>query len=273
LLREWIFFKFIISFVSGLNTLTEILSQYENCSLKSIEQVAFYHRVDTKYVIPSIMLRKILNSFWKNYYVLNINGLCSFDYSTVYYDTPEMKMFVDHVRGKLNRYKLRRRNYLSTKISFLEVKFKSNTGRTLKWRIPGNEPTQNFTEKDQQFLKRYFPYPTDNLRKVIQTNFTRITLIDKDFTQRITLDYDLSFLSLLKRKHPVHLPGLAVIEMKDDRNKNENGIKSILKSNGYYSGGFSKYCIGMAMTNSNLKKQGALKSNILKVNKLLSMTV
>ena len=40
-----------------------------------------------------------------------------------------------HQNKKLNRYKIRQREYLISDISFFEIKFKSNKGRTIKKRI------------------------------------------------------------------------------------------------------------------------------------------
>lgn len=41
-----------------------------------------------------------------------------------------MTFYHDHHNGKLNRFKIRQREYMDTKTSFLEVKFKNNQRRT-----------------------------------------------------------------------------------------------------------------------------------------------
>ena len=70
-----------------------------------------------------------------HYQVLEINNMRILPYSTTYLDTSDYLFYYQHVRGEFERYKLRYRKYEATNESFLEIKKKTNKGRTIKWRI------------------------------------------------------------------------------------------------------------------------------------------
>ena len=87
-------------------------------------------------------------------------------------------MFHNHHNGKLNRYKIRFRDYINTKNSFLEVKFKTNKGETIKSRQEIMYKSREFNLGNNKFIeemsgKRIFPFPIQNtittpLRRVSQ---------------------------------------------------------------------------------------------------------
>ena len=103
--------------------------------LEQMDQVKLMNRIDQKFWFHEARLQHILDSVQSHYYVLDIEDQTEFPYSSTYYDTPENRMYTKHHNGNLNRYKIRRRSYLSSGISFMEIKFKNNKGRTNKKRI------------------------------------------------------------------------------------------------------------------------------------------
>jgi len=253
-----------------LNTIPEILSHFEGRSLSRFDEVAFLNRLDTKFIFTLRKLPQIFNSLDGNYFVLDIKGIRVFNYSTVYYDTPDLTMFLNHIRGKRNRYKVRQRNYETTHDSFLEVKFKRNNGFTFKWRIPGKKPGSEFPELDRQFLIKHIPYSPNDLIPVLKTSFNRITLTDKHFSQRVTIDRDIHFSSLQNGGSTKSYADLGVIEIKSERTKATNGLQTKLREIGIRPGGFSKYCIGTALTTEKHPKPGVLKVQLLRINKILN---
>ena len=161
--------------------------------LNEMDQVKLMNRTDTKYWFHEGLLPRLLEEVAQNYFMLNMNDEIALPYSTVYYDTAENRMFTAHHNGKLNRFKIRRRSYMSSGISFLEVKFKSNKGRTIKKRIPTGFNTTNFTENEQQFLNELTPFSEAVLHPALINNFMRITLVNKNFKERCTIDTSLRF--------------------------------------------------------------------------------
>ena len=55
-------------------------------------------------------------------------------YDTLYYDTLDLQMYLRHHDRQLRRQKIRVRTYVDSQLTFLEVKNKSNKGRTLQAR-------------------------------------------------------------------------------------------------------------------------------------------
>jgi inorganic triphosphatase YgiF len=233
-----------------------------------MDKVAFYHRIDTKFVFHIDILDVLLKDIENDYFMLEMDNKRCFSYSSVYYDTPEIKMYLDHIRGKKNRYKIRHRRYNDSGLSFIEVKFKKNSGKTYKWRNADPFPENEITELDNRLLAGQHPFETESLKPVLKTQFQRITLVDKSYTQRITIDFDIVFTELGNSKKTEKLSDIVILEIKSDRNKATNGIQRTLKKYGIIASGFSKYCMGVALTNTCTKKTGALKPNILRIHKI-----
>ncbi|WP_068475331.1 polyphosphate polymerase domain-containing protein [Saccharicrinis aurantiacus] len=233
--------------------------------LKDIDKVKLMNRVDTKYWFHTNALPKILDWAREFYYVLEINEKKVLSYSTTYYDTALNSMYIAHHNGKLNRFKIRHRTYLESGISFLEIKKKSNKGRTVKSRIPSSADVENFTNEEALFLDENCPFTSDELSPSIQNRFSRITLVSKNLDERCTIDMDLHFYT---DKQVLELDKLAIIEIKTDGLPSSSPLREYLLKMGIKKSGFSKYCIGRAMSSSNIKNN-SFKHTIRKVNKTL----
>jgi hypothetical protein len=169
-------------------------------------------------------------------------------YTTVYYDTTDVDMFNEHQHGRAVRQKIRIRTYESTGVRFLEIKRKNNKGRTKKKRIEVQEVS---VAEHADFIAQNSRYTTDNLQSKLQNHFNRITLVNKAMTERLTIDTDLSFHNMLTG-NDYSLENLAIIELKRD-GMCASPILEKLKVLRIHSSGFSKYCMGMALTNPNLR--------------------
>lgn len=250
------------------SAINKTLAYLHPISLEETERVSFYDRTDTKFVMSYDKLQLLLQKIKGDYYVLEIDGKRYFSYSTIYYDTPDLRMYIDHVRGKLNRFKVRHRQYVDTGMAFLEVKFKNNSGRTFKWREEQQHANGNILFAENHLLKNHLPSYFKNLKPVLKNNFHRITLVNKEFTQRVTIDFDIIYHTLDNKDHKRQFSDLIIIEIKSDKNKDENGIQHALNNLRIKQSGFSKYCMGVALTSINTDKNGALKSKFIKINKL-----
>ncbi len=56
-------------------------------------------------------------------------------YRTLYFDTPDFELYLLHVNGRADRYKVRSREYTDTHLSYLEVKHRTPKDRTIKERL------------------------------------------------------------------------------------------------------------------------------------------
>ncbi|MDE5889990.1 MAG: VTC domain-containing protein, partial [Bacteroidales bacterium] len=104
-------------------------------SLDEMKSVSLMNRTDTKYVTDTEHLKAVIDdALAAGYRICEISGQRMLDYSSVYYDTADLKMFTMHRNGKKIRQKVRVRTYLIDNVTFIEVKTKDNHGRTKKKR-------------------------------------------------------------------------------------------------------------------------------------------
>ena len=242
-----------------------ILKGFSPIGLDEINSVKFMSRIDTKYLFSVSRLPELLLNASSLYQVLEIDHQREFAYKTIYFDTPELLFYNQHITGKLSRYKVRVRTYETNGLTFLEVKHKSNKGRTSKTRIRKEEGDQHDDQKSQAFLQELVSADALSLKPVITTGFTRMTLTNLAASERITIDYDLSF-NNFKGDGSV-LPFLAIAEIKRDKTNGHSPFVQQLKKMGLHQSGFSKYCVGMALLNNDLKKN-IIKPKLLMLNKI-----
>jgi hypothetical protein len=147
----------------SFQVISQKVAQFESISLAEMENVKLMSRTDAKFVIPLGMLGAILEDLRPHYRLLEVNGHRFADYETLYFDTDTLQLYHDHQSGRLNRYKIRQRNYLQSNLIFTEVKFKNNKGRTVKTRVSQQQlPGEEFDENALIFLTKKTPFnPTD----------------------------------------------------------------------------------------------------------------
>ncbi len=231
-------------------SISSIIEQFQGISLSQMDSVKLMNRTDRKYWFHRDQLPLILCDVMQDYYILEIDGVRSLPYSTTYYDTTHDEMYRNHHRGKLNRYKIRRRNYISTNISFLEVKFKSNKGRTIKVRQTTDYLNAGFDTKDEAFIQKNTPYSGDDLRRSLENVFRRLMLVSKSLNERCTIDSELRFIS---GDNETKLDDLVIVEVKTDGRSHSNIIEALNRRR-IKPSGFSKYCIGRSLTDNELQQ-------------------
>jgi hypothetical protein len=246
-----------------MKTIENIINQFNSTSLKEMDNIKLLNRVDTKFICSISKLKDVLNDLLEFYKVLEINDQRLMSYRTKYYDTFDFRMFLEHQNGKLNRYKVREREYINSDLNFLEVKFKNNKRRTLKSRIVKTESFNWFTNKEIDFLDYKSPFSSEELQIKLINTFQRITLCNQ--TERVTIDFKLKFED--GNGGIGTLPLLAIIEVKQDKYSINSDVIQVLRKHKVRSNSFSKYCIGTSMIYPHLKSN-RFKSKILLINKL-----
>ena len=227
-----------------LDTVQNILATYRSLSLEKTEAVKLMHRVDTKYIIPVDDATRLLNDIREDYHVLEIASQRTGTYTSIYFDTSDRKMFYAHVTGRYPRYKLRERTYSQNGMKFFEVKQKNNTGRTSKKRIS----IVNNSHEASSWIPKQTPFLADELTPVLINYFERVTLINNEQTERVTLDFNLHFRTPSGVVTPIY-DRVAIVELKQDKTT-ASPIRNYLRSKGLRSGRLSKYCIGILLTGS-----------------------
>ncbi len=216
--------------------------QIDFLSLRS--QLLYTGRVDTKYILHYQDWVDVIGSLKDAYCVVLHHGKMSQTYSTVYYDSPELRFYMAHHNGRGNRMKMRTRTY-SDGLSFFEVKQKTNKGLTIKERH--TEPTDQFS----------------GLLPQLEIVYDRVTMYDKKFEEKLTFDFNLRFRNDTSE---VGFDSIVIAESKKMKYTDSVFVNEI-KRKKINSNSVSKYCLGMASLNTNLK-QNNFKAVLHAINKL-----
>ena len=244
-----------------------LVNSFAPITLDEMKSVRLMNRVDTKFVATMPRLEQLLRLAHSEYFMQEIDGVRASAYTTLYYDTPSLAMYINHHNGCLGRQKVRVRQYVDTGISYLEVKEKNNHRRTRKKRIG----TTGFNISDEQrrdFLDGLCWYDTTSLQPALRNWFHRYTLVNKAKTERVTIDVDLRFHNCITGVDHNFDHGV-VIEVKRDGNQ-PSPLLSMLRDLHIHSHGFSKYCMGTALTNP-MVKQNRLKPKLHYVQRLIDL--
>lgn len=246
--------------------LDELLESYRSVSLEQMGKVKLMNRVDTKFVTTRRGLESLLRLAAGSYMIQEIEGRKVMPYTTLYFDTRDCHMYGEHQRGRKNRQKIRVRRYESSGIGFLEVKRKNNKGRTDKKRVQVAERVPD-TVAYADFLHKHSRYKADTLVPMLSNAFHRMTLVNEAMTERLTIDMDLKFISEttgIERD----MDNLVIIEVKRD-GLTHSPVLAMLNALRIHQSGFSKYCIGMTLTNPVLKSN-RFKERVRYVEKMMA---
>lgn len=252
-----------------LTEINAILEAMQPVSLDEMGGIRLMDRIDSKFVAPAALLPPLLEQMSPHFRVQVVNDARIASYCTQYLDTPDCKMFVMHQNGKLNRQKIRIRSYVESNLSFLEVKNKSNKGRTSKKRIAvGLSHLTSIHElsEEKPFLEKHSLFDADALEPSLSNSFKRITFVNRSATERITVDLNLTFHSC-KTGHETTLDKLMILELKQD-GWQRSDFREILNGFRIKKSSFSKYCMGTVLTNDNIK-YNRFKSKCIILNKLI----
>ena len=227
----------------------ELLKSFAPITLAEMSSVKLMNRTDTKFVTNLPQLYRLLEMAQGDYYAQEIDGERNMLYDTTYFDTRDYEMYKEHQHGHTNRQKIRFRTYVSSHLQFMEVKTKNNHGRTKKKRIEVGDMDLCDTEK-REFLSRTLKYDVDTLIPHMHNFFRRITLVNKAKTERLTIDTSLQFHNV-QTDTDCDMGPLVIIELKRD-GLVFSPVLEMLRTLHIHPHGFSKYCMGAALTNDNL---------------------
>lgn len=239
------------------------LYDFHPISLDEMNEVKLLDRFDSKYWFSLECLPEILGNIQDNYQILEIEGERIQQYETIYYDTLDDEFYLNHHNGKLNRLKIRKRQYVNSAINFLEIKKKNNKGKTIKQRIPIETFDESLSLNELKFIYSHTGLSGQKFKTGIKNSFSRITLVHKDFTERCTIDLNLSFTYNGVR---TGINRMAIIELKKGNNKSSSEMEQVMKICRIYQNVFSKYCIGRAILQPGIK-QNLFKDKLIRIKK------
>lgn len=175
-----------------LDALEEVARGFAPISLEeTLADAELQTRVDRKYVIAPSQLAVVLASLGDGRRALEIDGLRSFAYESVYFDTPDLDSFRGASTQRRRRWKVRTRTYLDSGTCALEVKTRGERGETIKARLPYDiADRRRLTGSGLAFVTEHVLLPRGGreLEPVLTTHYRRATFVDLGARTRLTVD-------------------------------------------------------------------------------------
>jgi hypothetical protein len=151
-------------------------------------------RVDRKYVLGSDLLCVLRCEHRDLLAMLDIEGRRSFEYSSIYFDTPDFALHRAAATDRRHRVKVRTRVYEDSDTAMVELKAKDGRGNTVKHRHPHDiSRAGDLGESGRAFVDDMMRTPgfASSLVPTLSTRYRRTTLVDLAAGARATLDTDL----------------------------------------------------------------------------------
>lgn len=245
--------------------INDLLQYLEPITLEQMSSIRLMNRTDTKFVTNKENLARLLELAQGKYYAQFNNDSRIANYMTTYWDTENYRFFLEHHNGRAPRQKVRVRTYMDSDLTFLEVKTKNNHGRTKKKRVEVPSQDIDVQGTNGEFVEGLVHQGLNEMHPTVRNQFHRITLVNYEKTERLTIDYDVQFHNM-ETGTDANAGPLVIIELKRDGNV-YSPVLDILRVLRIKPSGFSKYCIGSVMTNKKLK-QNIFKEKMIVLSKL-----
>ncbi len=244
--------------------LTQLLQTFSPITLSEMDEKKLMDRTDTKYIFSLSKLPFLIEQLNTEYRVLDVKGVRLSRYESLYFDTEDFELFYNHQRGKSNRHKIRFRRYVESDLIFFEIKYKNNKGRTIKNRVQQDLVETEIQNSAAIFLHKHTPIQSSTLLPQFWANYSRITLVNNNLPERVTLDLNLHF---LKDNNMSNFNDLVIAEVKQENTTPSTFLK-LMKKYHLRTSSVSKYCLGVIQYNNNIKHNN-FKSNLRNINKIL----
>ena len=249
-----------------MKEISKITASFSHIKLAEMDNVKLMSRSDTKFAFKISKLPELLNQMIPFYRVLEINGKLIHDYKSLYFDTDDRKFYLDHHNGRVNRNKVRFREYVGSDLTFLEIKRKNNKGKTIKKRIKVDSINDDLSVKQKEYIHSIIG-SNIILNSKQWINFSRITFVHKVYKERLTIDINLNFKEKDRRGD---LNQIAIGEVKQERMSRLSDFMRIAKDLHILPIRISKYCMSTLELNPELK-QNRFKEKTLFLTKLKNL--
>ncbi|MEL7158219.1 MAG: VTC domain-containing protein [Actinomycetota bacterium] len=162
-------------------------------------------------------------------------------YSTLYFDTPDLRDYRAHHNGRRLRRKYRYRRYHSTDAVFFEIKQRSSSRRTTKERVPTDRIPAMLGPAELALAASLGLRPGP-IVPTLEVGYRRLTLVGP--SERITIDLGLRCRG--RNRRTVDFSHVAILEVKQERRRPDSSIADSLRALGLRPHAMSKYCLGVA---------------------------
>jgi hypothetical protein len=234
-----------------LDAIERAVSHLPGIPLGEVGPAELLDRLDRKYLMPVESAVAALRQA-KDYRVLEAGGRRLGRYRTQYYDTADLALYHAHHSGQLPRSKVRIRSYLDSGARYLEVKRRTNRGRTEKSRSPLSAGAAELQARLEEAGATGLDagLAAHPLSEALSVDFTRLTLVATTLAERVTVDVGIT----VARGGAVrYIAGVAVVEIKQPET-GPSQFADVLRSLGFREGALSKYCMGIALLEPSAKR-------------------
>lgn len=225
------------------------LPTFSPASPELLARRTLQRRADSKFVLRTSALAEVFDTLTSDYLVVLAAGQQIATYNTLYFDTADLACYHDHRRGRRLRQKIRIRHYPERQVSFLEIKSKRNSALTVKHRRKRAYEDSELTADDLAFIEPHLRFPAARLRPGVWTNFRRVTLLNANLPERVTIDLQLEF---VRGEHRVALDKVAIVEVKQSPFCLRTPVMRALRTHQHRQLSASKYCAGTIFTTPGL---------------------
>jgi len=255
-----------VPIITNTDPIVTTLEEFSSISLDALTaQAELLHRFDTKYLIHLNQLPELYTTLANRMSGLEHDGLRCAPYTTRYFDTPNLRTYHDHLKGRRKRFKVRTRYYQTPNDGFLEVKIKKPRGQTLKVRWP-YDVSSLVTELGESEISlintalqdSFISEIDERFIRTLDTTFNRPTLFYTSSLERVTIDTQLTATLFDARERDESSVSsvidlgqhCAIIEIKSPTKVGDT--HRIFTHLGIHQISISKYCAGLSALRPDL---------------------
>lgn len=232
------------SFLYALTGMEKIHSNYFDSAH------GLFWMVEKKYALTTDKAKKLLKSMTETYNILQIGNKMHFTYEDYYLDSIDHNFFKAHKKKIKHPLNARTRHNLTNEQWVFQVIDRAYKRKTVYHFTP-TDATRNFSNESLTFFNgvfssikwynaNYLPFPN------LLISFKRIILYNKTRSERVNIDYDISFTNVRGRHHGDYktLDNVVIVESKT-LDKQDYISTLVKKYDGKKIKHLSKFYIGM----------------------------
>ncbi len=202
------------------------MQSFDIASSSLTESRTLEERVVRKYLLPTGRLDLLLRLLHPEHLLLPAGDAAWARYENVYFDSAARDLYHAHRRSLRPRHKVRIRHYLDRRVTFLEVKRKERSGRTVKFRQTLPFGQGDLGSNEHRFIEAHASLDSRSLVASVTISFQRLTLLGRAVNERVTIDRDLM---VVAGGQAAPVPPVIIAEVKQLRFSNHEGAVPILR--------------------------------------------
>jgi hypothetical protein len=227
------------------------LAAFARATPALLAERALLRRIDLKYTLDRDRLGALLAALAGDYAALPVGAGAVAIYQNLYLDTPALRCFHDHRRGRRIRHKIRIRRYPDRELAFLEVKTKRGEAVTDKQRRPIEPGRAQLSPAELAFVRAHAGDLADELAPAARVDYRRITLLNPRLEERLTIDFAIEAARPGAR---ASFGALAIVELKRaPGGPPRTPAMRALAALGIRERALSKYCAALALLDPTIR--------------------